>query len=88
MKTEELLNVPDAAAYLGIRPWTLRHWVSDRKIEIVKYGNGAVRIKRSVLERFVATCTVKARARHERGTAESRLLEGASVGSVDEPLAR
>ena len=24
MTHEELLNVPDAAQYLGIRPWTLR----------------------------------------------------------------
>ena len=25
VKSEELLNVPDAAQYLGIRPWTLRN---------------------------------------------------------------
>ena len=48
MRSEELLSVPDAAQYLGIRPWTLRHWISDRKTDVVKYGNGAVRIKRSV----------------------------------------
>jgi hypothetical protein len=35
-----------------------------------------VRIKRSVLQRFVAACTIKARASHDRGTPESRLLEG------------
>jgi excisionase family DNA binding protein len=85
---EELLSVPDVAQYLGIRPWTLRHWISERKIESVKYGNGAVRVKRSVLERFVATCTIKARASHERGTAKSRLLEGPGVGRDDESLAR
>jgi len=85
---DELLSVPDAAQYLGIRPWTLRHWISDRKIEIVKYGNGAVRVKRSVLERFVAASTIKARVSHERGTAKSRLLEGPSVGPDDESLAR
>lgn len=88
MIREELLTVPDAAQYLGIRPWTLRHWISDRKIEFVKYGNGAVRIKRSVLERFVARCTIKARANHGRGTPESQLLEGSGVGSNDESLAR
>ena len=27
-----LLAVEDAAAYLQIAVWTLRHWVSDRKI--------------------------------------------------------
>jgi excisionase family DNA binding protein len=85
---DELLTVPVAAQYLGIRPWTLRHWISDRKIEVVKYGNGAVRIRRSVLQRFVTMCTIKARPKHGRGTAESRLLEGSGVGPGDEPLAR
>jgi excisionase family DNA binding protein len=34
MAKDELLTVPEAAQYLGIRPWTMRHWISDRKIEI------------------------------------------------------
>jgi excisionase family DNA binding protein len=88
MATEELLSVVDAASYLGIRPWTLRHWISDRKIEVVKYGNGIVRIRRSVLDRYVASCTIKARASHGRSTKESRLLEGASVESREDSLAR
>ena len=88
MPDDELLTVPAAAQYLGIRPWTLRHWISDRKIDVVKYGNGAVRIRRSVLQRFVTTCTIKAKASHGRGTPESRLLEGPSVGPSDEPMAR
>ena len=37
---DDLLDVNEAAAYLKIKPWTLRHWISDRKIDIVKYGNG------------------------------------------------
>lgn len=84
---DELLAVPAAAQFLGIKPWTLRHWISDRKIDVVKYGNGAVRIRRSVLQRFVTSCTIKARVRHER-TSESRLLEGSGVGPSYEPLAR
>ena len=88
MATEDLLNVVDAANYLGIRPWTLRHWISDRKIDVVKYGNGIVRIRRSVLDRYVASCTIKARASHGRTTKESRLLEGASVEPGAESLAR
>ena len=90
MSADELLNVVDAANYLGIRPWTLRHWVSDGKIEIVKYGNGIVRIRRSVLDRFVASCTIKARQGHgsNNRSKESRLLEGAGVGRDEESLAR
>jgi len=86
--SERLLTVPEAAQYLGIRPWTLRHWISDRKIDVVKYGHGAVRIKQSVLERFVSTCTIKARTSHGRRTPESRLLERPSLGPDDKSLAR
>jgi excisionase family DNA binding protein len=64
MSVDELLTVTQAATVLGIRPWTLRHWISDRKIEVVKYGNGAVRIRRSVLDRYLASCTIKASAAH------------------------
>jgi excisionase family DNA binding protein len=89
MPVDELLTVVQAASVLGIRPWTLRHWISDRKIDVVKYGNGSVRIKRSVLDRFVASCTIKARGGdgHTR-TKQPRLLDGAGVGHQDEPLAR
>ena len=87
MPNDQLLTVIQAAEFLGIRPWTLRHWISDGKIEVVKYGNGAVRLKRSVLDRFVARCTIRAKARHGRRR-ESRLLEGTGLGSDDESLAR
>ena len=66
-------SMPPATS--GFGPWTLRHWISDRKIDVVKYGNGIVRIRRSVLDRYVASCTIKARAqswtKHE-GIATSR----------------
>ncbi len=87
MSADELLTVIQAAAILGIRPWTLRHWISDRKIDVVKYGNGIVRIRRSVLDRYLTTCTIKASARHARRTKESRLLEGPGVGRDVESLA-
>ena len=86
---DELLNVVDAATLLGIRPWTLRHWISAHKIEIVKYGHGLVRIRRSVIDRFVSSCTVKARGSNGHGrTKESGLLEGAVMGRNDKSLAR
>ena len=86
---DDLLDINEAAAYLKIRPWTLRHWISDRKIDIVKYGNGIVRIRRSVLDHYLTSCTIKARPRNGNGrTKESRLLEGAGVGRLEESLAR
>ena len=81
MATEDLLNVVDAACYLGIRPWTLRHWISDRKIDVVKYGNGIVRIRRSVLDRYVASCTIKARVNWD----EARKNRDFSKGPVWNP---
>ena len=89
MPADELLTVPEAARYLGVRPWTVRHWISDRKIEVVKYGNGLVRIRQSVLDRYLASCTIKAKHDHgNRGTKEPRLLEGAGMEPGEESLAR
>ena len=86
MSEDRLLTVVEAAGYLGIRPWTLRHWICDRKIEIVKYGNGIVRIRRSVVDRYLTTCTIKAKAPYGRPK-ESRLLDGSRVDAREESLA-
>ncbi len=49
---EQLLTVADAAAYLSVSVSTVRRWVRRDEIEHVRLGR-AVRIRRSVLERFV-----------------------------------
>lgn len=85
MATDELLTVGEAAEFLGIRPWTLRHWISERKIDFVKYGNGVVRIKRSTLDHFVARCTIKANS-HERQPQSPRLRGGTGVGAPHQPV--
>jgi excisionase family DNA binding protein len=33
-----LLSVPEAAALLGIKTWTLRQWLSQRRIAFIKIG--------------------------------------------------
>jgi excisionase family DNA binding protein len=33
-----LLNVPEAAKILGVSVWTLRQWLSQRRLAIVKVG--------------------------------------------------
>src|SRR5262245_7842968 len=86
MSEDRLLTVVEAAGYLGIRPWTLRHWICDRKIEIVKYGNGIVRIRQSVVEQYLANCTIKAKGSYGRPK-ESRLLEGSRVDAREKSLA-
>jgi len=87
MAPDQLMTAAEAAEYLGIRLSTLRHWICDGKIEFVKYGNGLVRLKRSALDRFVASCTIKAKTRDARPK-EPRLLEGTDPGSEHESLAR
>jgi excisionase family DNA binding protein len=87
MSPEDLLTVIDAAKLLGISPWTMRHWISDGKIEFVKYGNGLVRLKRSTLDEFVASCTIRAKRPHGRSK-NARLLVGSNLGPGDEPMAR
>ena len=54
-----LYSVAQAADYLGIRPGTLRNWLSARKISYVKVGR-LTRIPLTSLERFVADNTVEA----------------------------
>ena len=49
----ELLTAAEAADYLRISEWTLRHWVSDKKVRFIKIGR-AVRFKKTHLDRFLA----------------------------------
>ena len=53
-----LLSVEDAAAYLQIAVWTLRHWVSDRKIPFVRMGR-LVRFRQQDLDAFITRRIVR-----------------------------
>ena len=48
----DLLTVSEAAEYLRISAWTLRHWVSDKKIAFIKIGR-AVRFRKTHLDAFI-----------------------------------
>jgi excisionase family DNA binding protein len=48
----DVLTAAEAAEYLRISEWTLRHWVSDKKIRFIKIGR-AVRFKKTHLDRFL-----------------------------------
>ena len=61
-----------------VDPATLDQRPEDRGREI---RQRIVRIRRSVLDRFVASCTIKARASHGRSTKESRLLRRGRSGA-------
>jgi excisionase family DNA binding protein len=47
-----LMTVDEAAAYLRLASWTLRHWVCQKKIPYVRLGR-SVRFRRKDMERFV-----------------------------------
>jgi excisionase family DNA binding protein len=49
----DILTVKEAATYLRISPWTLRHWVSRGKVTHLKYLDGAVRFRKRDLDHFI-----------------------------------
>ncbi len=53
-----LLSVGEAATYLKIAVWTLRHWVSDRKIPFVKLGK-LVRFRQCDLDAYISKHIVR-----------------------------
>ena len=53
-----LLSVEEAATYLGIAAWTLRHWVSQRKISFVRLGR-LVRFRQADLDAYISKHIVR-----------------------------
>ena len=52
-----LMSVDQAAEYIGVRPGTLRNWLSARRIAYVKAGR-LTRVSSDTLNRFIAEHTV------------------------------
>lgn len=48
----KVLNVQEAAAYMGISPRTLRTWISERKIRVARLG-GRVVLRLVDVDRFI-----------------------------------
>ena len=49
----ELYRVEEAANRLNIQTGTMRRWIFDRKIAVVRVGTRAVRIPASEIERII-----------------------------------
>jgi excisionase family DNA binding protein len=47
-----LLNIQEAAELLGIKAWTLRQWLSQRRIAYVKVGR-LTRLRREDITAFI-----------------------------------
>jgi excisionase family DNA binding protein len=56
-----LLDVPEAAALLGLKPWTLRQWISQRRIAFIKVGR-LVKFRYADIEAFIERNRQEARA--------------------------
>lgn len=55
-----LLRLEEAAERLGLKLSTLRFWVWQRKIEVVRVGR-AVRVREDAIERLILNGTVPAK---------------------------
>ena len=58
MSAGPLLSVEEAASYLRIAVWTMRHWVSQRKIPFVRLGR-LVRFRQADLDAYISKHIVK-----------------------------
>lgn len=58
-RTSALLNTPEAAAYLGVKPATLEIWRATRRyaLKYIKVG-GLVKYRQEDLDEFLASRTV------------------------------
>lgn len=54
----QLLKVRNAAERLGIAEVTLRKWIAERKVEVVRLTARAVRVSQAEIERLVADATI------------------------------
>ncbi len=71
-----LMTVDEAASYLRLAPWTLRHWVCQKKIPYVRLGR-SVRFRRKDMERFVnQNVHGKIEGRHANALDEERVATG------------
>ena len=55
----ELLTIDQAAEILGIKPWTLRSWISQKRISYIKLGR-LVRLDPKVIEDLIRQNTIDA----------------------------
>jgi excisionase family DNA binding protein len=56
-----LLDINQAADYLRLSPGTLYHWVSERRINVVKMSGRCIRFRKSDLDKWIASKLVTQR---------------------------
>jgi excisionase family DNA binding protein len=56
-----LLRVEEAAAFLNVKPSTVRAWLLRRRLPRVRVGTRSIRIPLEALEKLIADNTIPAR---------------------------
>jgi excisionase family DNA binding protein len=59
MEQQQMLDVSDAARFLGVKEPTIRAWVAQRRLPYYKLG-GRVLLDKKELEQFREACRVEA----------------------------
>ena len=57
-----LLTVAEVAALTGFSEGTLRHWISQRRITVIRISARCVRLRRCDIDRWIADRVVDPRA--------------------------
>lgn len=52
-KAERLLDVGEAAIYLGVAPGSLYHMVSERRVPCIRLSTRCLRFRKAALDRFI-----------------------------------
>lgn len=58
LQSIDLKSINETAEKLGLSPWTIRHWINERKIECVRLGR-SIRIPASEISRLIESGTRK-----------------------------
>jgi excisionase family DNA binding protein len=56
----KLLTIAEAAEELSLKPKTLRAWIAQKRVTVVRPGGWTVRIPETEVDRIIAEGTVKA----------------------------
>jgi len=48
-----LLTVPEVATQLAVKPCTIRKWISQRRLAVVRVGQRAIRVKQGDVDQII-----------------------------------
>jgi len=58
-EVKSLLKIQEAAELMNVSPWTIRKWIRDKKLDVVRLGR-ALRVPAGAIEQKIANGLRKA----------------------------